>query len=148
MIIDKELVFAEGQDIDAISGVATAVDSTDSVVVGKADFGYKGMFFIVKADEEIKTAKTDGDVTISVIASDSSTFASGNQTIFTTTIKDFAKGSAIAKDTVLVKTLLRDVKGLKYVKVQFAGDGTWEQNASQGGSIKVSAFMTFDYPNQ
>ena len=147
MILDKNLVLSEGQDIDGVSGSSTAVASTDVITVGKADFGYKGMFFIVKADEEIKTAKTNGVVTISIIASDSSTFASGNQTIFSQAI-ELAKGSAVAKDTVLVKALVRDVAGLKYVKVQYKGDGTWVKSDSQGDTMKVSAFFVFDYPNQ
>lgn len=149
MILDKNLVFCEGQDIDAISGSSSAVDSTDTITVGKADFGYKGMFFVVKADEQIKEAKTDGDVTFSILASDSSTFASGNVTIFTTTIKNLASETGgLAKDTVLVKALIRDCAGKKYLKAQFTGDGTWVKSDSQGDTMKVSAFITFDYPNQ
>ena len=132
MVIDKNLVFCEGQDIDAISGSSSAVDSTDTITVGKADFGYKGMFFVVKADEEIKSAS-----------------ANGNVTIFTTTIKNLASETGgLAKDTVLVKALIRDCAGKKYLKAQFTGDGTWVKSDSQGSTMKVSAFITFDFPNQ
>ena len=37
MVIDKNLVFCEGQDIDGISGSATPVAGTDIITVGKAD---------------------------------------------------------------------------------------------------------------
>ena len=41
MIMDKNLMFSADQDIKAISGSSTAVASTNTAVVGKADFGYK-----------------------------------------------------------------------------------------------------------
>lgn len=148
MILDKNLVLSEGQDIVAISGSSTPVASTDVITVGKADFGYKGMFFIVKADEEIKSASADGDVTITVQASDDSTFSNGVKTIFSQTFVDFVKSTAkVANGEAIVKVLLRDVAGLKYVRATFAGDGTWEANAGNT-SLKVSAFFVFDYPNQ
>lgn len=147
MILDKNLVLSDGQDIDAISGSATPVVS-DTIVVGKADFGYKGMFFVVKADEEIKSASANGDVTISVEASDTTDFST-KTTLFTQSFANFVKSTAtVAKGEVLVKTLLRDCGGLKYVRVSYAGDGTWAKNAGQGDTMKVSAFITFDYPNQ
>jgi hypothetical protein len=149
MILDKNLVLSEGQDIKAISASATAVASTDTAVIGKADFGYKGMFFIVKADEEIKSASANGTVTIKVEASDDSTFASGVSTIFSQSFANFVKSTAkVAKDEVLVKVLLRDVAGLKYVRATYAGDGTWAKAVSGQDTMKVSAFFAFDYPNQ
>ena len=149
MVIDKNLVFCEGQDIDGISGSATPVAGTDIITVGKADFGYKGMFFVVKADEEIKSASADGDVTVTLQASDDSTFSAGVITLFSQTLVNFVQSTAkIAKGGEIVKTLLRDCGGKKYLKVSFAGDGTWAKNAGQGDTMKVSAFITFDYPNQ
>lgn len=149
MVIDKNLVFCEGQDIDGISGSATPVASTDVITVGKADFGYKGMFFIVKADEQIKEASADGTVTFSIIASDDSTFSTGTVTVLAEAVANLASETGgVAKDTVLVKALVRDCAGKKYLKAQFAGDGTWAKNAGQGDTIKVSAFLVFDYPNK
>lgn len=149
MILDKTLVFCEGQDIDGISGSASAVASTDVITVGKADFGYKGMFFIVKADEQIKEASADGTVTFSLIASDDSTFSTGTVTILAEAVANFASESAgVAKDEVIVKALVRDCAGKKYIKAQFQGDGTWTANAGQGSSMKVSAFLAFDFPNK
>lgn len=147
MILDKSLVFCEAQDIVAIGGSATPVVSTDVITVGKADFGYKGMFFVVKADEEIKSASANGDVTISIEASDDSTFAT-KKVIFSQTLVNFVKSTAtVAKGGEIVKALLRDCEGLKYLRVSFAGDGTWDVDASNT-SLKVSAFITFDFPNQ
>lgn len=148
MIIDKNLVFGEEQDIKAISGSATAVAGTDIITVGKADFGYKGMFFVVKADEEIKSASANGNVTISLEASDDSTFSDGVITLFSQTLVNFVKSTAtVAKGGEIAKTLLRDCGGKKYLKVSFKGDGTWAKNASNS-TMKVSAFITFDYPNK
>ena len=60
MIMDKNLMFSADQDIKAISGSSTAVASTNTAVVGKADFGYKGMFLVVKLKEALLAAKTNG----------------------------------------------------------------------------------------
>lgn len=148
MILDKTLTLSDSQDIKAISASATAVAS-DTIVIGKADLGYKGMFFIVKADEEIKSASANGDVTITLESSDDSTFATGVSTLFTKTYTDFVKSTAtVAKDTVLIKELLRDVAGKKYVRVTYAGDGTWAKAGSGQDTMKVSAFFVFDYPNK
>lgn len=152
MIIDKNLIFCEGEDIDAVSGAGgtTGIASTDVITVGNADFGYKGMFFIVKADEEIKTAKANGTVFFSIQASNDSTFSTANDlvTIANVAYKDFAKGAAIAKDTVIAKTMVRDTQGKKYLRAFFYNDGTWTKSDSQGSTMKVSAFITFDFPNQ
>lgn len=147
MILDKSLIFCEGQDIDGVSGDDTPIASTDTITVGKADFGYKGMFFIVKADEEIKTASADGKVFFKVEASDDSTFATGTVTILNEAV-ELAKGSAVAKDAVIVKEVIRDVAGKKYVRAVFTGDDVWTKNAGQGSSMKVSAFLAFDFPNK
>ena len=141
MVIDKNLVLSEGQDIVAISSGGNAT-STDTITVGKADFGYKGCFLAVIAGEDILTPVTNGTLTVELQASDDSTFSTN------TVIKKevVALDGAKAKGTVLLKTLVRDVAGKKYVRAKYTG-ATYVKNASQS-SLKVDTFITFDFPNQ
>jgi len=147
MILDNSLIFSEEQDIKAISGSSTAVASTNTCVVGKADFGYKGMFLVVKLKEALLAAKTNGGadgLTIKVEACDNSAFSSN---VVTLAEKQMSVDSAMAEGTDLAKFLLRDCKGLKYIRVTYKGDGTYVKNDSQT-TIKVSAFMATDIPTE
>ncbi len=141
MIIDNELVLSAEQDIVSASNAGT-VASTNTAVVGKADFGYKGMFLAVIADEAILAPATGGNLNVVVQADDVDTFANAK------TVKIIAVPltEAKAKGTVLVKDILRDVQGFKYVRLQYKGAGYVK--ASGQSTLKVSAFITFDFPNQ
>lgn len=141
MIIDNQLVLSAEQDIVSASNAGT-VASTNTIVVGKADFGYKGCFLTVTADEDIKTPATTGNLNVVVQADDVDTFASAK------TVKIIAVPltEAKAKGTVLVQDILRDVQGLKYVRLQYTGAG-YVKNSGQS-SLKVSAFITFDVPTK
>ena len=141
MIIDNQLVLSAEQDIIAISSSGNTT-STNTIVVGKADFGYKGCYLAVVARSAILAPATNGSVNIEVQACDESTFSTP------TTIKteNVALGGAIAKDTLLTKFILRDVAGLKYVRIKFTGVG-YVKNSSQS-ALKVDAFITFDYPTK
>lgn len=142
MILDNQLVLSAEQDIVAISGGGNTA-STNTIVVGKADLGYKGMFISVIAREEIKTAGTNGTLTIEIQASDDSTFSSST-TLVTKVVTLGA--TATPKDTILFQDILRDVKGLKYVRVKYTG--TTYVKASAQSTIKVDAFLSFDYPTK
>lgn len=141
MVIDKNLVLSEGQDIIAVSSGGNAT-STDTITVGKADFGYKGMFLAVVAGEAILAPATNGTLTVELQASDDSTFST-----YSVIKKEvIALDGAKAKGTVLLQTLVRDVKGLKYVRAKYTGT-TYVKNSDQS-SLKVDTFITFDFPNQ
>lgn len=142
MILDKHLIMSDKQDIKAISGASTAVDS-NIISVGKADFGYKGCFLVVKTKSAIQAPSADGNVTIKLLASDKEDFSSGVVTLAEKTFVNFAKTSGIAKDTVLLKDILRDCKGLKYLKTTYAGDGTWAKNSGDT-TIEIMSFITPD----
>jgi len=144
MIMDKNLMFSEEQDIKAISGSSSAVASTNTAVVGPADFGYKGMFLVVKAKEDIAAAKTNGNLKIKVEACDNSAFSANVATIAEYTV---SMNAAKVKGTDLAKFLLRDCQGLKYVRVTYTGDGTYVRADSQS-TMKVDAFMVVDLPTE
>ena len=143
MIMDKNLMFSADQDIKAISGSSTAVASTNTAVVGKADFGYK----VVKLKEALLAAKTNGGadgLTIKVEACDNSAFSSN---VVTLAEKQMSIDSAMAEGTDLAKFLLRDCQGLKYIRVTYKGDGTYVKNDSQT-TLKVDTFLVIDNPTE
>lgn len=147
MIMDKNLMFSADQDIKAISGSSTAVASTNTAIVGKADFGYKGMFLVVKLKEALLAAKTNGGadgLTIKVEACDNSAFSSN---VVTLAEKQMSIDSAMAEGTDLAKFLLRDCQGLKYIRVTYKGDGTYVKNDSQT-TLKVDTFLVIDNPTE
>ena len=143
MILDNQLVLSAEQDIVAISSGGNAT-STNTIVVGKADFGYKGMFLTIIAREEIKSGGTTGTLTMDVQASDDSTFSS--PTTIASKVVTLSSSTATPKDTILFQDILRDVKGLKYVRVKYTG--TTYVKASGQTTIKVDAFLSFDYPTK
>ena len=144
MILDNQLVLSAEQDIVGISSGGT-VASTNVATIGKADFGYKGMFLAVIAREEIKTAGTNGTLTITIEASDDSTFSDSSEIVLATKVVTLG-ATATPKDTILFKELLRDNGGKKFLRVKYKG--TTYVKASAQSTIKVDAFMAFDYPNK
>ena len=144
MILDNQLVLSAEQDIVGISSGGT-VTSTNVATIGKADFGYKGMFLAVITREEIKTAGTNGTLTITIEASDDSSFSDSSEIVLATKVVTLG-ATATPKDTILFKELLRDNGGKKFLRVKYKG--TTYVKASGQTTINVDAFMAFDYPNK